>query len=133
MECHACGLKGHKIKECQTKQYIYIVNLKKTVKSKLEIREEMQQHGNIKSVKVRRDRHGYEMNEAVICSPTQKEAEKAITQINNGTEWHAEIYQNRYTEINEGRRKRQMKITAMKKVKEIKQIVKDKIKKVEKE
>ena len=106
MECHACGLKGHKIKECQTKQYIYIVNLKKTVKSKLEIREEMQQHGNIKSVKVRRDRHGYEMNEAVICSPTQKEAEKAITQINNGTEWHAEIYQNRYTEINEGRKKK---------------------------
>ena len=37
MECHACGLKGHKIKECQTKQNIYIVNLKKTVKSKLEI------------------------------------------------------------------------------------------------
>ena len=24
MECHACGLKGYKIKECQTKQNIYI-------------------------------------------------------------------------------------------------------------
>ena len=35
MECHACGLKSHKIKECQTKQNIYIVNLKKTVRSKL--------------------------------------------------------------------------------------------------
>ena len=28
MECHACGLKSHKIKEYQTKQNIYIVNLK---------------------------------------------------------------------------------------------------------
>ena len=106
MERHACGLKGHKIKECQTKQNIYIVNLKKIVKSKLEIREEMQQHGNIKSIKVRRDRHGYEINEAMICSPTQKQAEEAITQINKGTEWHAEIYQNRDTEINEGRKKK---------------------------
>ena len=52
MECHACGLKGHKIKVCQTKQNIYIVNQKKTVKSKLEIQEETQQYGNIKSIKV---------------------------------------------------------------------------------
>ena len=42
----------------------------------------------------------------MICSPTQKQAEEAITQINKGTEWHAEIYQNRYTEINEGRQKK---------------------------
>ena len=35
MECHACRLEGHKIKECQTKQNIYIVNLKKTLRSKL--------------------------------------------------------------------------------------------------
>ena len=70
MECHACGLKGHKIKECQTKQNIYIVNLKKTVRSKLEIQEEMQQYGNIKSIKVRRDRYGYEINER------QKERQK---------------------------------------------------------
>ena len=65
----------------------------------------------------------------MICHTTQKEAEEAITQINKGTEWHAEIYQNRYTKINKGRKK----ITTMKKVKEIKQIVKDKIKKVEKD
>ena len=85
MECHACGLKGHKIKECQTKQNIYIVNLKKTVRSKLEIQEEMQQYGNIKSIKVRRDRYGYEINEAMVCYTTQKEAEEAISEINNGT------------------------------------------------
>ena len=70
MECHASGLKDHKIKECQTKQNIYIVNLKKTVRSKLEIQEEMQQYGNIKSIKVRRDRYGYEINER------QKERQK---------------------------------------------------------
>ena len=35
MKCHACGLKGHKIKECQTKENIYIVNLKN---SKIETR-----------------------------------------------------------------------------------------------
>ena len=92
MEFYACGLKGHKIKECQTKQNIYIVGLKKTVKSKLEIQEEMQKYGNIKSIKVRRDRHGYEINEAMLCYATQKEAEEAITQINKGTEQHAEIY-----------------------------------------
>ena len=106
MECHASGLKDHKIKECQTKQNIYIVNLKKTVRSKLEIQEEMQQYGNIKSIKVRRDRYGYEINEAMICYTTQREAEEAISEINKGTEWHAEVYQNRYTEINEGRNKK---------------------------
>ena len=105
IECHACGLKGHKIKECQTKQNIYIVNLKKTLRSKLEIQEEMQQYGNIKSIKVRRDRYGYEINEAMVCYTTQKEAEEAINQINKGTEWHAEIYQNRYKEINEDKNK----------------------------
>ena len=58
IECHACGLKGHKIKECQTKQNIHTVNLKKTLRSKLEIQEEIQQNGNIKSIKVKRDRYG---------------------------------------------------------------------------
>ena len=53
IECYACRLIGHKIKECQTKQNIYFVNLKKTLRSKLEIQEEMQQYGNIKSIKVR--------------------------------------------------------------------------------
>ena len=51
MECHACRLKGHKIKEWQTKQNIYIANLKETIRSKLEIQDEMQQYGNIKSIK----------------------------------------------------------------------------------
>ena len=106
MKCHVFGLKGHKIKEYQLKQNIYIVNLKKTVRSKLEIQEEMQQYGNIKSIKVRRDRYGYEINEAMICYTTQREAEEAISEINKGTEWHAKIYQNRYTEINEGRNKK---------------------------
>ena len=58
------------------------------------------------NIKVRRDRHGYEINEAMICYTTQKETEEATTQINKGTEWHAEIYQNRYTEINESRKKK---------------------------
>ena len=58
------------------------------------------------NIKVRRDRHGYEINEAMICYTTQKETEEANTQINKGTEWHAEIYQNRYTKINKGRKKR---------------------------
>ena len=53
MECCACGLKGHKFKECQTKQNIYIVNLKKTLISKLKIQEEIQKYGNIKGIKVR--------------------------------------------------------------------------------
>ena len=127
MECHACGLKGHKIEECQTKQNIYLVNLKKTVRSKLEIQEKMLHYGNIKSIKVRRDRYGYEINETMVCYTTQREADEAVSEINKGTEWHAEISQNRYAEINEGRNKRQRKMTIIKKVKEIKQIRKDKI------
>ena len=42
----------------------------------------------------------------MLCYTTEKEAEEAITQISKETEWHAEIYQNRYTEINEGRKKK---------------------------
>ena len=86
MECHACGLKGHKIKEYQTKQNIDIVNLKKTLKSKLEILEEMQQYGNIKSIEVRHDRYRYEINKAIVCYTTQKEAEEGISQISKGME-----------------------------------------------
>ena len=81
MECRACGLKDHKIWECQTKQNIYIVNLKDTVRSKLERQEELQQYGNIKSIKVRRDRYGYEINEAIVCYATQRGAEEAISEI----------------------------------------------------
>ena len=84
---------------------MYIVNLKKAVRSKLEIQEKMQQYGNIKS-KVRRDRYGYEINEAMVCYTTQRETEEVICEINKGTEWHAVIYQNRYTEINDGRKKK---------------------------
>ena len=105
MEFHACGLKGDKIKECQTKQNIYVVNLKKTVRSKPEIQEEIQQYRNIKYIKVRHD-YGYEINEAMVCYTTQREAEEAVSEVNKGTEWHAEVYQNRYTEINEGRNKK---------------------------
>ena len=42
----------------------------------------------------------------MVCYTTQRKAEEAISEINKGTEWHAEIYQNRYTEINEGRNKK---------------------------
>ena len=42
----------------------------------------------------------------MVCYTTQKEAEGTITQISKGVEWHAEMYQNRYTEINEGRCKK---------------------------
>ena len=79
VECRACGLTGRKIKEFQTKQNIYIVNRKKTVRSKLEIQEEMQQYENIKSIKVRRDRYGYEINDAMVCYTTQREVEEAIS------------------------------------------------------
>ena len=66
----------------------------------------MRQYGNIKSIKVRHDRFGYEINKAMVCYTTQKETEEAISQINKATEWHAEIYQNRYKEINEDRKKK---------------------------
>ena len=42
----------------------------------------------------------------MVCYTTQIEAEEVINEINKGTEWHVEIYQNRYTEINEGRNKK---------------------------
>ena len=59
----------------------------------------MQQYGNIKSMR-------YEINEAILCYTTQNETKEAITQINKGTTWHAEIYQNRYTEINGATKKK---------------------------
>ena len=77
MECHACGLKGHKIKECQTKQSIYIVNLKQTLRSILEIQEEMQQYGNIKSIKVRHDRYGYEINKEITQHKKRQKKQSA--------------------------------------------------------
>ena len=48
---------------------------------------------------------GYEITEAMVCYKSRKETEEAISQINKETEWHTEIYQNRYAELNEGRNK----------------------------
>ena len=69
----------------------------------------MQQYENIKSIKVRCDRRGYEINEAMVCYTTQREVKETISEINKGTEWHIEIFQNRYTEISEGRNKKTSK------------------------
>ena len=91
MECIACRLKRCKIKKCQTKQNV--VNLKKTVKSKQEIWEEISEALSSDVIDM-------------VCYATQKEAEEIITQINKGVEWHGEMYQNRYTEINEDRYKK---------------------------
>ena len=66
----------------------------------------MQQYGNIKSIKVRHDIYCYAINEARVCYTKQKEAEEAVSQVNYRTEWHAEIYQNRYAELYEGRNKK---------------------------
>ena len=41
---------------------------------------------------------------------------KQSAKINKGTEWHVEIYQNRYAELNEVETKRKRKILTMKKV-----------------
>ena len=40
----------------------------------------------------------------MVCHTTQKEAEETICQINEGSQRHAEIYQKRYAELNEGRK-----------------------------
>ena len=41
----------------------------------------------------------------MVCYATQKEAEESISQINKGTEQHAEIFQKRYAELKEGKNK----------------------------
>ena len=38
-----------------------------------------------------------------------KEAEEAISKINKGKEWHAEIYQSKYADLNEGSNKKAKK------------------------
>ena len=98
MECHACGLKGHKINKCQTK-YLHDLNLYKRLRSKLEIQEEMQQYENIKTIKVRHDRCGYKIKTRQLNVTQHKKRQKYSAKL------HAEIYQNRYAELNEGRNK----------------------------
>ena len=98
----------------------------------------MQQYENIKGIKIRHDRYSDEINEAMVCYITQKEAEEAISQLNKKTEWHAKIYQSNYEEFEENLKsnyeeKRQRKITTMQKVQAMKHITKDKIIKVKKE
>ena len=97
IECLACGKKGHKIRECIEQQNIYVVNLNQDVKTQREIQDEMRQYGKIKSIKIR-ERYGYETNEAMICFTTKREAEKAIIELRKGSEWRAEMYNNRYTQ-----------------------------------
>ena len=59
-----------------------------------------------KSIKVRHDTYDYGINETMTCYTRQKESEEAISKINKGTESHAEMYQNKYAELNEGSNKK---------------------------
>ena len=46
-----------------------MVNLKKALRSKLEVLEEMKQYGNIKSIKETHERYAYEIHLFLINNP----------------------------------------------------------------
>ena len=70
-ECRACGLKGHKIKECRTKHLL--------CKPKENIHIKTRNIGRNTAIWKYQKHYGYEMNDTTVCHTSQKEAVEAFS------------------------------------------------------
>ena len=76
--CHACGSEKHEIKDCKSKRNIYIIDLKRNQIIEHKLRKELEKYGEVKSMRVRQDKHGRKGNIGMACLATEEQAKLAI-------------------------------------------------------
>ena len=59
--------KKHKIKDCKSKEIIYIIALKRNQIIERKLREKFEKYGGVKSVRARQDKHGREDIIGMAC------------------------------------------------------------------
>ena len=82
--CRACGFEKHKIKDCQSKRNICIIDLKRNQIIEHKLREEIENYGEVKSMRVTQDKHGRKGNIEMACLAAE-EQEKLVTKWLNKT------------------------------------------------
>ena len=87
--CHACGSEKHEIKDCESKRNIYIIDLKRNQIIEHKLRKELEKYGELKSVRVRQDKHGRKGNIAMTCLATEEQAKQAIKMLNKTKQYVA--------------------------------------------
>ena len=84
-------IKEHKIQKCSKENNIFVTNSERRKIKEEEMRGRMEECGEVKSLKLRFHSNSTR-NEAMICFPTEEEAQLAITEINPNKGWRPELY-----------------------------------------
>ena len=84
-------IKEHKIQKCSKENNIFVTNSERRKIKEEEMRGIMEECGEVKSLKLRFHSNSTR-NEAMICFPTEEEAQLAITEINPNKGWRIELY-----------------------------------------
>ena len=93
--CHACGSEKHEIKDCKSKRNIYIIDLKRNQIIEHKLRKELEKFGEVKSMRVRQDKHGRKGNIGMACLATEEQAKLAIKMLNKTKQYLANEYKHR--------------------------------------
>ena len=93
--CHACGSEKHEIKDCKSKRNIYIIDLKRNQIIEHKLRKELEKYGEVKSMRVRQDKHGRKGNIGMACLATEEQAKLAIKMLNKTKQYLANEYKHR--------------------------------------
>ena len=80
--CHACGSEKHKIKDCESKRNLYIIYPKGNQIIEHKLRKELEKYGEVKSMRVRQNKHGRKGNIGMACLATEVQAKLAIKMLN---------------------------------------------------
>ena len=86
--CYGCGSKEHKTQKCNKKGNIFVTNNERCKIKEEEISRIMEEHGDVKSIKLRFYLNN-SRNQAMIRLSTEEEAQLAITEINTYKTWRA--------------------------------------------
>ena len=92
---HACGSEKHEIKDCKSKRNIYIIDLKRNQIIEHKLRKELEKYGEVKSMRVRQDKHGRKGNIGMACLATEEQAKLAIKMLNKTKQYLANEYKHR--------------------------------------
>ena len=74
--CYACGTKGHKIKDCESKLNIFIT-FKENLNSE-ELKRIMEEYGTVKIIKIK-EVQTRQKKRTMVCFSKEREAQEAIT------------------------------------------------------
>ena len=93
--CHASGSEKDEIKDCEFKRNIFIINLKRNQIIEHKLREELEKYGEVKSMRVRQDKHRSKYNIGMACLATEEQAKPARNMLIKTKHYVANKYKHR--------------------------------------